>query len=312
MTQLRYFTHVVDLKSLTRAAHSLRVSQPALTRQMRLLEAELGTPLFFRHRRGVQPTDAGALLRDRADAILRLLNDTHAEISKRGNIPTGSIRIGFPPSIGSLLLAPITTIIQERFPQLTVQLVEGLSHLLQEWLLNDRIDLAIMTALAPNPLLVCHSLYEEDIWIFSKYDGPVKRTKRFSLADVARRKLIQTNRNNVMRIELEKAAHKEGLALNVVVEVDGLPVIKELLKCGAGSHVSPYSAMIGEVMRGELAGGPIKELSISRVMVHRFDRPVSQTVIAIMQIIRDEVKRIAIESENAVRPSVNASRRLTP
>ena len=61
LVQLRYFIQVADLKNVTRAAQALRISQPALTRQMSLLEAEFGTVLFLRHPRGIQLTEAGEI-----------------------------------------------------------------------------------------------------------------------------------------------------------------------------------------------------------------------------------------------------------
>src|SRR3546814_4180369 len=81
LRQLRTFLHVAELGSLGRAAERLRVAQPALGRQIRLLEEELGVPLFTRHGRGMAPTPAGRILLDRASAILRLVADTRAEVS---------------------------------------------------------------------------------------------------------------------------------------------------------------------------------------------------------------------------------------
>src|SRR4051794_24021513 len=138
LIQLRYFTAVADRKKLTRTAESLRISQPALTRQMRLLEEELGTPLFLRHHRGVQLTEAGVLLRDRTEVILRLVEEVQTELSDRGRNPSGMIRIGFPPSIGGLFLASMTKELRARLPRVTVYLVEGVNHLLPEWLVGRR------------------------------------------------------------------------------------------------------------------------------------------------------------------------------
>ena len=300
--QLRYFASVADLKSLTKAAQSLRISQPALTRQVRLLEEDVGTPLFLRHHRGVQLTESGVLLRDRAAIILRLLDEAHSEISKRSLNTSGTIRIGFPPSVGSLLLTAITNEAQSRLPHLTIHLVEGLSHLLQEWLLADRIDLALMTALGANSLVASQPLYEEDIWLVMKPGRQTRSKKTFTIRDIADHKLIQTNRTNIMRLELDRATSNLGFSPNVIIEADALPVIKNLVKSGAGSHISPYSAVVEDVRRGDLDGGPIKGLSLTRVIAHRSDRPVSLMVLNIMKIARAEVGRVAAQSDGAVRP----------
>src|SRR3546814_19561694 len=103
LRQLRTFLHVAELGSLGRAAERLRVAQPALGRQIRLLEEELGVPLFTRHGRGMAPTPAGRILLDRASALLRLVADTRAEVSAERDAVKGTVSLGVPPNVGAVL-----------------------------------------------------------------------------------------------------------------------------------------------------------------------------------------------------------------
>lgn len=300
--QLRYFASVARLRSFSKAAAALNVSQPAITRQIRLLEAELGTQLLFRHSRGAEPTEAGLVLGAGAEAILRLFEQTRSEIIAQAAHPTGSIRIGFPPSIGNLLVGSTVSLYRARYPKVMVHLVEGFSHLLREWLLADRIDLAVMTSLEPHRLLVSEPLYEEDLWMLAPaLPGRRRAVRSFGIEQLAKRPLIQTSRANSLRVLLEGVAADHGLALNVVVEADALPVIKDLVRQGVGVHASPYSAVIRDVESGAFSGGPIRGLAISRVIVRRIDRPVTRAVLEMTSLIRHELLRVAPQAGRSIR-----------
>ena len=98
LTQLRYFVAIARNRSLSRAASELHVSQPALTRQIKLLERELDCALLQRHARGVALTDSGRILAERAERQLRDFEQLRSDISDASFAPTGRLRIGCPPS----------------------------------------------------------------------------------------------------------------------------------------------------------------------------------------------------------------------
>ena len=299
--QLRYFERVARLRSVSKAARELRVSQPAVTRQIRLLEQELGVSLLTRHSRGVEPTEAGTRLSDGAQGVLRLLEHTRDEVVAKAAAPTGSIAVGFPPSIGDLVIASTIAHYRARYPGVTIHLLEAYSDLLRDWLLSAKIDVAVMTALDPNPLLVSEPLYEEDVWLISSTRLLTGRSKNVRLRDVLSRPLIQTNRSNIMREILEREAVAQGVSLNVIVEAEALTVIKQLVSRGLGSHVSPYSAVIRDVQRGDCYGAPIRGLSMSRVISYRVDRPVSRALVEMIRLINSEIRQAAAKSGGFIR-----------
>jgi LysR family nitrogen assimilation transcriptional regulator len=301
--QLRYFERVATLRSVSKAARELRVSQPAITRQIRLLEDELGVALLTRHSRGVEPTEAGSRLSDGAQGILRLIEHTRDEVLAKAAAPTGSIAIGFPPSIGDLVIAATVASYRAQYPGVTIHLLEAYSDVLREWLLSAKIDVAVMTALEPNPLLSVEPLYEEDVWLISSTPILKGSAKRVSLRSVLNRPLIQTNRANIMRQILERAAAATDVELNVIVEAEALTVIKQLVSRGLGSHVSLYSAVIRDAQRGDFYGAPIQDLSMSRVISYRVDRPVTRALLELIRMLRDELKRGAAVSGGCIRAS---------
>jgi LysR family nitrogen assimilation transcriptional regulator len=302
LLQLRYFMQVADLRSFTKAAAALHIAQPAITRHVRLLEDELGVQLLYRHSRGAEPTEAGRQLRMGAQAIFRLLEQTRADVIASSAVVSGSLRIGFPPSMGDLLLGDVIGTFRSRHPNVELSLQEGYSHAMRDALLGDRLDLAFITGQDVNPLLATTHLYDEQIWLMEPLpaDGKPRRRKRYQLADVARRALIQPSRANTLRQMLDEQAARWKLTLNVVVEAEALHLIKDLVRRGVGSHLSPYSAVVRGIERGAFIGGPVDGLSVSRFLVRRVDRPVSLALTRFQEILTARLAVIRDTAKGAV------------
>lgn len=301
LVQLKYFIRVAELRSFSKAATALHIAQPAITRQIRLLEEELGVPLLHRHSRGSEPTEAGQLLKTGAKAILRLVEQVHGEVVSRALVPAGAVRLGFPPSVGNLLIGSVVSVYRERYPNVSISLVEGFNQVMQEWILSDRVDIAIMTGFGGHPLLESRPLYDESLWLLGPRKSPGPQRRSFTIQDLAERPLIQTSHENTLRMMLERVSASRGFALNIVIQAEALSVIKDLVRRGVGYHVSPYSAVFGDVERGDFSGGPIRELSISRFLVYRNDRRVTRAVIELSKLIVEELKNAAIIAGPSIR-----------
>src|SRR5574343_416429 len=144
LKQLEYFVRVAELGSFTRAAHALDVAQPALSRQVRLLEVELRQNLLVRNGRGATPTEAGKLLLDHRRGILHQIARAREELGRvRGGL-AGRVAIGLPPSLARALAVPLTKAFRHNLPEASLSISEGLSAALQEGLLNGRLDLAVL------------------------------------------------------------------------------------------------------------------------------------------------------------------------
>ncbi len=274
LQQLRYFLRVVELRSFTRAAASLHIAQPAVTRQMRLLEEELGVQLLLRHSRGTEPTEPGMRLRDGAEALLRLLDDVRADVVASSATVSGTVRIGFPPSLGEVLVASAVSTFRARHPDVLLHLHSGYTHVLRDALLGDRLDLAVVSSDNINPLLTSRHLCDEQLWILcARGNAGQARRKSYSFRDITKMALIQPSRANTLRQLLESKAQEAGLGLNVVVEAESLHMIKDLVRRGVGAHISPYSGIAPDIERAEFSGGPVKGLSLSRFLARRIDRP---------------------------------------
>src|SRR5437016_6839562 len=132
--RLRYFVRVAEDGSLTKAAGVLRVAQPALTRQIRLLEKEIGVALFNRTPRGMQLTEEGEYLRASVAGPLRALELALQNIRSFSSRIEGNFAIGMPASIGDILAKPLAMRMDADFPNIKLRIVEGPTGSLVDWL----------------------------------------------------------------------------------------------------------------------------------------------------------------------------------
>jgi LysR family transcriptional regulator, nitrogen assimilation regulatory protein len=272
LVQLRYFTRVAQLKSFSKASTALHIAQPALTRQVLLLEEELGVQLLVRHSRGAEPTTAGLQLLDGAEAIFQLVREVTVKVSASNTTVEGTLRVGLPPSLGGFILGRVTANFQQQYPRATLALREGLGNELRAALIADELDLAVLTV-NDDPKLASIHLCDEELWVLRQRRSrgrPAPRT--CTLRELAGQPLIQTEPPHHVREYIDGEAARQGLKLNVIVETNAVQAIKDLVRQGLGAHISPCSGIGGDILQGNFDGGPVEGLLFSRYLVRRADR----------------------------------------
>jgi LysR family transcriptional regulator, nitrogen assimilation regulatory protein len=141
----RYFLAIAEAGSVASAARVLRIAQPALSRQLTALENELGVPLFVRHRRGVELTEAGALLRDRARGLLQEVERVRNEVAAKSTEPSGRLSFGIPPSLSAAITVPLVERFCSQYPKVELSIQEGPTETLTAELAAGRLDATLAT-----------------------------------------------------------------------------------------------------------------------------------------------------------------------
>jgi LysR family nitrogen assimilation transcriptional regulator len=302
---LRYFAEVVRQKNVTRAASRLGVAQPALTRRIHLLEQELGTALLLRHRRGVQPTEAGLLVSERAELLLRLAGEMRGEVLSHITEPAGQIRFGFPPSLGNLFVARLLSEYLRRFPRVGFHLHEQFSPAVSEALLAGRIDLGIMSCEATHPELRFQPLFAERLWLIGRASQwPFKRAGALKPERLAGLPILISG---FLHAALERLGAAKGLQFEVRVEADALTTLRESVRAGIGFLVGPPSSVSHELDSGEFVGAPVQGLHVTRGLFRHRDRPMTRALQEFEGMIQTEAARLLrarpamVEPEAAVR-----------
>ena len=141
---MQYYLAVVREGTISAAAEALHVAQPSLSRQMKELEEELGTPLFERGNRKITLTDEGIVLRRRAEEMVHLMQLTEEEISQVKNRLTGSIRIGAGESEAFRYFARMAAQLRREYPDVQIHITSGDTQDLIDELDNGLIDFAVI------------------------------------------------------------------------------------------------------------------------------------------------------------------------
>lgn len=255
--QLQYFDRIAELGSFSRASISLAVAQPALSRQIRLLEIELRTSLFIRHGRGVYPTEQGKKLLSHAQGILHQCDRTIELMHEAGGELAGRVAVGLPPSLCKLLAAPLLASLRDRHPKISVTIREGLSTHLLEWLIGGSIDCAIAYNAPKIAEIERRSIGVEARWLVSARGG-LTSPKPLTLEKLATLPLIIASQPHATRMMVERALAEIGRSPTIVAEIDGVGAILELVRAGFGHAVLPVSAVRASGFANDFTVRPIE------------------------------------------------------
>lgn len=210
---LRYFLEIAREENMTRAADSLHISQPSLSKEIKALETELGKKLFTRTRSGLKLTDAGMLLRQRTEDILEMVDKTAAEFSSLSEINGGDIHIGCAESEQIRHLARVIRLFKEKYPLLRYHLSSGNTEQVAEKLDKGLLDLAFIVE---PPDLSKYNYIEipgADVWgVVMRNDSPLARKKSIRPNDLYGLPLICSGQ--AMRADIPRWCGEKADELN--------------------------------------------------------------------------------------------------
>ena len=245
LRQLEYFVRVAELGSFSRAALALDVAQPALSRQVRLLEVELRQNLLQRHGRGAVPTEAGQVLLEHARGILHQVGRARDELARlRGGL-TGRVAVGLPPSVARALAVPLVRAFGRQLPEAHLSIAEALSTNMQEQVASGRLDIAVLYNARPVPGLEIAPLAMDELVLVQSARAPrhAPPGTPIGLPELARLPLVIPSRPNAIRMHVEHQLAALGVQPQVALEIDGVAAILDLVADGAGCAVLSRHAL---------------------------------------------------------------------
>ncbi|MCE7796632.1 LysR family transcriptional regulator [Sphingobium sufflavum] len=261
--RLSYFIRIAEDGSLTKAAGMVRVAQSALSRQMRLLEEELGVALFDRTARGMRLTVEGEHLRASVAGPLRELELAIQGIRTGRSGAQANLALGLPPSLADLLARPLAMELHAAFPDIRFRLVEGPTGGLIDWLGRGMIDFAILEETSRNDLLVEQKLLSLPFTLIGAVEGDGPAGATVQAVEALRLPLIVPSHHLGVRAAINDAASHWQARLDVRFEADSARLIKDLVQSGMGYALLPDSYVGQEVRQGSLRGWPVADPALT-------------------------------------------------
>jgi LysR family nitrogen assimilation transcriptional regulator len=295
LRQLEYFVHVANTLNITNAAMRAHISQPALSRQIRLLEDEFGAPLFQRKARCVVLTETGQRLLDRTRVLLENVGRMKNEIQSAADEPIGTIRLAASNSLSNLLTSRVVAQYRHTYPKVGIHVNENTSLKVRDALVQEGADIALLSDREAFTGLIKIPLATESLMLIAPPAVGLDISRPVSAKSLTGHNLILTPFPNGLRRAVDDILFRAGKVPTPKVEVDTNGLMINLTQRGAGYCVLPYSGVHDLLIRGEVSAAPIRNVRWGWVIAASRERAMSTAMKKIIDMIIDEAK-ILIEN----------------
>lgn len=292
--RLRYFLRIAEEGSINRAANTLGIAQPALSRQVRLLEEDLGVTLFRRTARGVQLTEEGERLRATTAAPLRQL-----ELAMRyagsplARVERG-LQIGIPATAAGVLASPLLEGLSAVFPKVEFQVTVASTDVLFQCLLKGTVDISVIGPVQDGRVFY-HDLLSEELVAVGGATSSLQPSHAIEFTELVNHPLILPVSPNGIRTSIENTALRLKLQIISRFSTDSLEVTKDLIAAGHGYGVLPLSACAFEIETNRLRHAPLRGPSLTQqlgiAVTSHLELPRGFAA-RVGQIIREEAERL--------------------
>jgi LysR family transcriptional regulator, nitrogen assimilation regulatory protein len=307
LRSLHYFVRIAELGSITRASAHLHVAQPALTRHVQRLEDELGVTLFTRANRGVRLTEGGQKLLESAQRILRDVERTGDEIRAHKAHPSGKIVLAVTPTLCPVVVPELFARMRRHYPMIELKVVHAGMVRLEEFLVDGRVDLALLSELSKSRLILSTRLAAEEMVLVTK---PGARPREIVSPDeLSATPLIL---GDGLRAAMETLLAGRGVELQVDTELNDHETIRLMVQQGVGASILPHSSVCRECVRGLAEAHRITHSGVFRTLALGVaaNRGASSAREAVAEIVTQVLGEI--EAEGRFRLDFNLIEALQP
>lgn len=299
LKQLECFVRVVELGSVTRAAITLNLSQPVVSRHVRQLEVELKEHLLSRNGRGVAPTDAGRRLLERGRGILHQVALAKQEVEEQRASPTGKVVVGMPPSVGKAMTVNLVMQFREHYPKASLGVIEALTVSMHEWLLLGRLDFALLYNPPVSQQVVSEHVWTEDLYLIGADLPHRPMPAEVAMSDLSSWPVIVPSQPNALRNLAEVECARLGVRLDISLEVDAIESLLDLVDRGMGYAILSRNAIFGRAQRPNLRAAHIVSPTLpSRLVIaSSAQRPLTRLAEGTMQLIKAQIQAGGLQGD---------------
>lgn len=281
LRSLEIFSRVVELKSFSKAAESVRLAQASVSERIATLEGAIGAKLLDRLGRNIVPTKLGQLLYDRAQRHLELKRQTCLEMQEFLGTSRGDITMGGSTIPGEYILPGIITRFKESYPDVVVRMSIGDSDEIARRVHNGELELGIIGSRSRHKELKHIELWKDELVVVIPATHHWKNRKSVKIEDLYREPFVSREAGSGTRRMIEHGLRKSRVPdldkLQIVAQLGSSTAVKQALLKGLGISILSNRAVSTEVQSGMLRTLPVQGLSLSRRFYLVKDRRRSQS-----------------------------------
>jgi LysR family nitrogen assimilation transcriptional regulator len=292
----RAFLAIAELGSLTRAALFLDSNQSLLSRHLNALERECNARLFNRTGRGVALSDVGQRIFPHVKALLADAEQLELEIRGEAREPTGRVTIGSLPSITNPIVGRLFKQLRARHPGVQLKILEGSSGQVEEWLADERVDIAILYRYGNSLPQQEQALATVDSYLIGAAGDRLTAAAEVPFSALHELPFILPGAPNGLRTALDGIARQERITLAPAMEADSLPLMRSTVAEARLYTVLPIHAVWAEVQEGRLQAAKIVSPGVQRIVSMALARTkgpakaVSTVAAEIVDIVNDNAR----------------------
>ena len=300
LDDLRVFTAVATERSFSRAARTLRRTQPAVSQAIRRLEDACGERLIDRSLRDGTLTGAGEVLLDYAHRALRLVNEASTAVAELRDVKKGRVVIGANEA-GVHTLLPLITGFHQQFPSVLIEVRRLHSRQMAQELLLRSVDFGVLPFVPPDRELQSLPLGTDELVLLVPPAHPFAKRRQVTMEEMGRQPVIAHNDPSPARDRVLRLYEQRHAPLNISMSLPSLDGIKRAVETGLGVALLPRRCAQAEIARGQLAAVRVPELRSPRQLrfVFRRDGDRSHAAQAFLEVVRKYGNRASTRSTSA-------------
>jgi len=236
---LRTFVEVARRQGFTRASEALHVTQPAISKTIRALEEELGTPLLVRERRRVTLTEAGRLVLERAQGVLDALRVIEEEVGAVAALRRGRLRLGMPPIVGVAFFPPLLAEFHTAHPGIVLELREEGSHHIEALVMNRELDVGAVVLPTDEKAFGTMPFVHDELHAVLHPTHPLARRRSLVLRDLEGTPFVLYRPEFALHGHILEACRRAGFKPHVVSESSHWDFIVAMVAANIGVALLP-------------------------------------------------------------------------
>jgi LysR family transcriptional regulator, low CO2-responsive transcriptional regulator len=291
LRQLEIIRAIADTGSFTAAGEKLHVSQSAISRQILLLEDELGEPVFHRIGRRIRITPAGESLLQLSHRVFQDLQETVSGISDKRESLSGTMRLVGGMTVCLYVFPALLAEVRKIHPHLDLKVTVGSAERSIAMLRSGAGDLGLITLPVEATDLVSVPVLEEELLLITYPTHPLAKKKSIAPGDLDKQHFVLFETGSITRRLVEAFFTREGIEPEIIMETENVEIIKAMVRSGLGISIIPWQAAAADVRTGQLFCSRVAGHSLVRQTgwlypkMSRLPRPVSE-VIRVFETVR--------------------------